>query len=97
MLRDRLTVEEAAEFGAQLPMLIRGIYYEGWDPTRKPVKERHREQFLARIQQHFKGNGEINPEILAHAVFSVLAKRITGGEIEDVKHILPAEIRDLWP
>jgi uncharacterized protein (DUF2267 family) len=96
-LRDRLTVEEAAEFGAQLPMLIRGIYYEGWDPTGKPVKERHREEFLARIQQHFKGNGEVNPEILAHAVFSLLAKRITGGEIEDVKHILPAEIRGLWP
>src|SRR6266850_6750041 len=95
-LRDRLTIEEIAQLGAQMPMLIRGIYYEGWDPTGKPVKERHREEFLARIQQHFKGNGEVNPEILAHAVFSLLAKRITGGEIEDVKHILPAEIRDLW-
>jgi uncharacterized protein (DUF2267 family) len=71
-LRDRLTVEEAAEFGAQLPMLIRGIYYEGWTPTGKPVKERHREEFLKHIQQQFKGNGEINPEILAQAVFSLL-------------------------
>lgn len=96
-LRDRLTVEEAAEFGAQLPMLIRGIYYEGWNPTGKPVKERHREQFLARIQQQFKGDAETNPEILAQAVFLLLQKRITQGEIEDVKHILPLEIRDLWP
>jgi uncharacterized protein (DUF2267 family) len=96
-LRDRLTVEEAAEFGAQLPMLIRGIYYEGWNPTGKPVKERHREQFLARIQQQFKGDAETNPEILAQAVFSLLQMRITQGEIEDVKHILPLEIRDLWP
>jgi len=96
-LRDRLTVEEAAEFGAELPMLIRGIYYEGWDPTGKPVKQRHREQFLARIQEHIKGDGKVNPEVAAHAVFSLLAKRITGGEIEDVKHILPVEIRDLWP
>jgi uncharacterized protein (DUF2267 family) len=96
-LRDRLTVEEAAEFGAQLPMLIRGIYYEGWDPTGKPVKERHREQFLAPIQEHFKGDADVNPEVIAHAVFSLLAKRISGGEIEDVKHILPVDIRDLWP
>jgi uncharacterized protein (DUF2267 family) len=71
-------------------MLIRGIYYEGWTPTGKPVKERHREEFLKHIQQHFKGNDEINPEIPAHAVFSLLAKRIASGEIEDVKHIFAA-------
>ena len=96
-LRDRLTVEEAAEFGAQMPMLIRGIYFEGWSPTGKPVKERHREEFLARIREQFRGDDDINPETIAHAVFSLLAKRITHGEIEDVKHILPREIRDLWP
>ena len=32
-LRDRLTVEESAQLSAQFPMLIRGFYYEGWDPT----------------------------------------------------------------
>ena len=96
-LRDRLTVEEAAEFGAQMPMLIRGIYFEGWSPTGKPVKERHREEFLARIREQFRGDDDIDPEKIAHAVFTLLAKRISGGEIKDVKHILPREIRDLWP
>jgi uncharacterized protein (DUF2267 family) len=96
-LRDRLTVEEGAQFTAQLPMVIRGIYYEGWDPTGKPVKERHREQFLARIQRHFKGDDSIDPEQVARAVFTVLANRVTEGEIEDVKDVLPTEIRDLWP
>jgi uncharacterized protein (DUF2267 family) len=95
--RDRLTVEEVAQFGAQFPMLIRGFYYEGWDPTGKPLRERHKEQFLARISQEFRGDGPIDPERVARAVFKVLAGRVSEGEIDDVKHVLPAELRDLWP
>jgi uncharacterized protein (DUF2267 family) len=96
-LRDRITVEEVAQLGAQLPMLVRGFYYEGWDPTGKPLKIRHREEFLARIAQELRDGGHVEPERVASAVFSVLAARVAEGEIEDVKHILPADIRDLWP
>jgi uncharacterized protein (DUF2267 family) len=95
-LRDRLTVEEVAQLGAQLPMLIRGFYYEGWDPSGKPVKVRHREEFLARIAQELRDGERIDPERVASAVFTLLAARVADGEIEDVKHVLPADIRDLW-
>jgi uncharacterized protein (DUF2267 family) len=95
-LRDRLTVEEVAQLGAQLPMLIRGFYYEGWDPTAKPLRVRQKEQFLARIEQQFRGDDRIDPEGMARAVFTLLAQRVTEGEIEDLKHLLPAGIRDLW-
>jgi uncharacterized protein (DUF2267 family) len=96
-LRDRLTVEEVAQRGAQLPMLIRGFYYEGWDPTGKPLKVRRKEEFLAYIEGYFSGDESVDPEQVAHAVFTVLSNRITEGEIEDVKHVLPAELRELWP
>jgi uncharacterized protein (DUF2267 family) len=96
-LRDRLTVEEVAELGAQLPMLIRGFYYEGWDPSGKPLRLRHKEEFLNRIEQEFSGDNRIGAEGAARAVFSLLAKRVSEGEIKDVKQALPAEIRDLWP
>jgi uncharacterized protein (DUF2267 family) len=96
-LRDRLTVEEVAHLGAQLPMLVRGFYYEGWDPTDKPLRQRHKEQFLARIEQQFKDDDSVDPEVVVRAVFFVLEHRVTEGEIEDIKQILPAEIRDLWP
>jgi uncharacterized protein (DUF2267 family) len=96
-LRDGLTVEEVAQLGAQLPMLIRGFYYEGWDPTGKPLKVRQKEQFLAQIEQQFRPDHRIDPEKVTRAVFTVLAKRVSDGEIEDVKRILPEEIRELWP
>jgi uncharacterized protein (DUF2267 family) len=78
-------------------MLIRGFYYEGWDPTRKPVKLRDREEFLSLVEAEFRADDTLNPELIARAVFKVLTNRITAGEIEDVKHVLPAEIRSLWP
>jgi uncharacterized protein (DUF2267 family) len=96
-LRDRLTVEEGAQLGAQLPMLIRGFYYEGWDPTGKPLKVRHKEEFLARVEEQFSGDDQVDAEQVARAVFTLLSNRITEGEIEDVKHVLPAELRELWP
>jgi uncharacterized protein (DUF2267 family) len=96
-LRDRLTVDEAAQLGAQLPMLIRGIYYEGWDPSRDPERVRHKDEFLARIGQQFKADEGIDPEQIARAVFTVLENRVTKGEIQDVESVLPAELREMWP
>jgi len=34
-LRDRLTIEEATDLGAQLPILVRGFYYDAWNPSGK--------------------------------------------------------------
>jgi len=96
-LRDRLTVEEVAQLGAQLPMLIRGFYYEGWDPTDKPVRERRPEAFLLWVAQEFPSKGLIDSEPMVRAVFRMLARRVSEGEIEDVKHVLPAGIREFWP
>jgi uncharacterized protein (DUF2267 family) len=96
-LRDRLTVEEAAHLGAQLPMLIRGFYYEGWSPTGKPLKERHKEEFLAHVEKYFEKDEGIDSERVVRGVFKFLSNRITEGEIEDIKQILPPELRDLWP
>lgn len=95
-LRDRLPVEEVAQLGAQLPMLIRGLYYEGWNPTGKPLRMRHKVEFLEPIAGAL-ANDPLDAEEAARGVFQMVANRITAGEMEDVKHILPSEIRALWP
>ena len=96
-LRDRLTVAEAVDLGAQLPMLVRGLYYEGWTPNGKPLKERKKEEFLAHIAAALSESPGIYPEGVAWGVFKVLERHVSAGEIGDVKSILPAEIRALWP
>ena len=74
-LRDRLTVKETGQLAAQLPMLIRVLYFEGWDPTGKPVKERHREDFLGRMRREME-RYDIDPE-RPRAVFQVLANGVS--------------------
>jgi len=96
-LRDRLTVSEAADLGAQLPMLVRGLYYEGWHPDGKPIRERRREDFLNHIANAFPGHAEVYPEAVAWSVFKLLRKHVSAGEIGDVRYVLPEPIRSLWP
>ena len=94
-LRDRLTVDEAAQLGAQLPILVRGLYYDRWHhPAGKPERMRHKEEYLA---AELDDIGPINPENATRAVFSLLEHHIAPGEIEDVKTTLPTQLRELWP
>lgn len=96
-VRDRLPVDEAADLAAQLPQLVRGIYYEGWDPSATPVKVRHREDFLRPVAEALAGRTGAEPEPAARAVLTVLARHLSAGEIADVVGSLPAELRELFP
>lgn len=96
-LRDRLPVDEAAQLGAQLPLLVKGIYYEEWDPSNKPLKERHLAGFLAHVGKDLRHDPEMDPERAVRAVFAVLARHVTPGEVMDVMLSLPRDLRDLWP
>ena len=97
VLRDRLTVEEVAQLGAQLPMLVRGFYYEEWEPAANPVKV-HREGFLARIEEkvNTRADQPIDAERVARAVFRVLESHVASGEVEDIRRILPRDMDGLW-
>lgn len=96
-LRDRLTVQEAMQLGAQLPMLVRGFYYEGWNLKNKPHKERHKEQFLDHVRDTFRDDVTVNPQQVVRAVFRVLQRHTSPGEIDDVKHVMPKALQELWP
>jgi uncharacterized protein (DUF2267 family) len=96
-LRDRLTPEEASQLASELPMLVRGFYYEGWSPANKPKKLHTKQEFLKYLAEGLPDDPELDPERVARGVFAILAKKISRGEIQDVKKTLPPEIRELWP
>jgi uncharacterized protein (DUF2267 family) len=96
-LRDRIGPANTVHLGAQLPMLLRGAYYEGWRLSETPSRERHMEDFLDRIEANLPRNSQIDAADCARATFSALAKCLDGGEVEKLTRLLPAEIRSLWP
>jgi uncharacterized protein (DUF2267 family) len=96
-LRDRLSVDQAAHLAAQLPLLVRGIYYEAYHPAGKPEKIRTRDEFLERVSGHFKGMRPIGADDAVRAVFGTLGHHCDPGEIRNVIEALPLEIRTLWP
>jgi len=95
-LRDHLTLAEVGDLGAQLPMLVRGLYYEGWRPEHHASNERKRLQFLDHVSDELHDDPTIDPEEAVRAVFRVLERHVSPGEISDVKRTLPRDIRNLW-
>lgn len=98
-LRDHLSVREAVFLGEQLPMLLRGVYFEHWNPEGKPQPMNSREDFLSTLAIYLARDGDntSSVEAVMRAVLRLLERKSSEGEIEDVQHLLPEVLDDLWP
>lgn len=97
-LRDRLPPDEAVELSAQMPLIIKGVYFDGWDPSATPVKARTKEEFLALVRTRLqRAARDIDAERITRAVFKLIAERVSEGELRDICATLPLEIAQLWP
>lgn len=96
-LRDELSVNQNAALAAQMPAVLRGIYFQDWRPLSFEPKHSSLDAFLQRIDGAF-GNYEAppDPRELARQVFGVLEERI-AGECRKIRRTLPANLRALWP
>jgi len=92
-LRDRLPVVEAVHLGSQLPMLVRGFYYEGWTPQDKPLKFNH-DEFLLAVASYFREPG-VNPMQVTRAVVETMGEHIDPGELAKLVRVLPRDFADL--
>ena len=96
-LRDHLGHDETAQLSAQMPLLIRGMFFEGWQPAHTPVRDRKAEHFVTAIEKQVEAVLDWRGPRDIEAVFRTLDNRISEGEIRDVKAGLPQAIRDMWP
>jgi uncharacterized protein (DUF2267 family) len=98
-LRDHLSADDAIYLGEQLPMLIRGLYFERWKPQGKPLPLRNRNDFFAVLSSYMASVGDTttNCERAALAVFRLLERKMSDGQIEDVEIVIPPVLLDLWP
>lgn len=97
VLRDRLPADEAMDLAAELPMLIRGLYFEGYKAANKPAKH-DADEFLRHVQKELESGGVTNsPNGVSRAVLDVLARHISGGEVRQLHHTMPKGIQGLWP
>lgn len=94
-IRDRTTIEEAFHLSAQLPVLLRGYFFEGYRPSGRKIKM-NAGQFLIRIRKDMGPSNELAPEEAFSAVLKVLYEHISIGELEDVKKSMPKNIVNLW-
>ena len=95
-LRDRLPVETAAHLSAELPLLIRGAFYDQYQPARQPSRCRNMEEFAAEVAEWLTDTRPVDPRLAVATVFAVLSHHIPEGQIDKVRDSLPQEIRDFW-
>ena len=96
-LRDRIGVDNAAHLGAQMPMLLRGAYYEGWHPAGTPTRERHLDDFIDHVAAELPTDSQLNPGEAARACFAVMSQCLDRGEMIKLRRVLPHEALNLWP
>jgi uncharacterized protein (DUF2267 family) len=96
-LRDRLPLGLAAHLGSQLPILIRGTYYDQWQPREKPLELRSQDEFLEHVSQSLWNTRPVNTREATRAVFRAIVKHIDAGQVRKVVDALPSDVKALWP
>lgn len=96
LVRDRLTVEEATDLAAQFPMLIRGMFFDSWNPHKPAVRVKTAQQFVDSVNKHFDQSLWVESQDITRAVLKVVQRHVSKGEIDDVIFSLPLKLLELW-
>lgn len=101
-LRERITPEQSMHIISQLPMILKGIYVDGWKMTREPNDSKTMREFLDEVREHSLrsagrdfGNDQQARENLS-AVLRVLKNYVSEGEMNDIRAQLPQPLAEMF-
>ena len=94
-LRDRIPTDLSTHLGAELPLLVRGVYYDQFEPSKQPT-DCDLEEFVAEIKEWLSDIRPVDPRDAIRAVFGVLSRHIPRGQIAKVQDALPKDLRTFW-
>jgi uncharacterized protein (DUF2267 family) len=97
-LRDRLPLGLAVHLGSQLPLLVRGVYYEQWHAPGQTLDNppRSLDEFLEPISKQLSNSRPVNVRKATGVVFQILSRHVNQGQIEKVRDCLPEQVRNIW-
>jgi uncharacterized protein (DUF2267 family) len=97
-IRDRVPLGLATHLGSQLPILVRGVYYDQWRAPGQTLENppRTMDEFLAPIAHELSNIRPVNVREATRAVFDILSRHVNRGQIEKVRDALPEQVRTLW-
>lgn len=94
-LRSRVGKDEAIHMGSQLSTILRGFYYEGWNPHMEISKSRTTSDFLEDVRHYYHGHDDIDLTRAVPVTLGVILEAIDQGEAMQVLKNLPKNIQDL--
>ncbi len=94
-IRDRLPASEVIHLGAQLPVLIRGIYYDGWRLAQDPTRMKNRADVIEHVR-HELGSDPLPATAVVAAVIELVHEHVSPGEIDNVVATLPKALAAMW-
>lgn len=100
-LRDQLNVEESVQLISQLPMFLKAVYVENWTPHKPKNKIRQIDEFYEHVRTSNARTLDFDFPTIKDAnrtvavVIYMLKKYVSEGEMEDIKAVLPKELKPL--
>lgn len=99
-IRDRIPPDDAIQFAQGLPMALKGVFIDRYDPSKTPVTIRHKEKFIDFVRSKNPSAAADFPDRESvidalQAVFYVLENNMSYGQVQQIKNMLNIEIANL--